>query len=240
MQAFHRIMLSQTSCFLLKSAHGHLLIDCGGAGDEGRFLAALGRMGLGPRSIRYLLLTHHHSDHCGLLPFLLRVNPGLTIIMRDACASQLEAGRHFRPAGEQYAANALGLAMRMYGLISGKMTDSFPPYFKRGADVIWPESDGDLPHFIGVPGRLLHTPGHTADSLSLIVGGDAFVGDAARNILNLCGAPYEPILYYERKLCLDSWAKILSAGVKTIHPAHGPSFCAQRLMLRLEKAGLSL
>ncbi len=240
MEAFHKIVFLQTNCFLLKAADGLLLIDCGSAGGERYLLAKLGRMGLTPRSIRYLLLTHHHSDHCGLLPFLLRTNPGLRIIMSESCAAYLESGCHFKPEGERYAAKALGLAMGMYGLVCGKMADTFPPYYRRAEDMIWPKNDGYLPDFIGIHGRLLHTPGHTGDSLSLVVGEDAFVGDAARNMLNLCGAPYEPILHYDRKLCLESWTKILSAGVKVIHPGHGPSFSAMRLRRVLKKAGFPI
>lgn len=239
MEAFQKVVLSQTNCFLLKTAAGHLLIDCGGAGDERRLISGLARVGLTPLSIRYLLLTHHHSDHCGLLPFLLSINPELHVIMSEACAAHLTTGHHFQPDGEQYAAKALGLAIGMYSRMGGKLADIFPPYFGRAGDVIWPERDGYIPGSIGIPGRLLYTPGHTGDSLSLLVGEDAFVGDAARNMLNLCGAPYEPIRYYDRKLCLESWDKILSAGVKTIHPGHGPAFSAKRLRLRLEKIGLS-
>lgn len=237
MEAYQKITLSQTNCFLVKAARGYLLADCGGAGDERRFLSALGRMGLTPLSVRWLLLTHHHSDHCGLLPFLLRANPRLNVIMSEKCAAYLETGRHFHPDGEQYAGKALGLAMRMYGLAGGKLTDTFPPYARRAGDVVWPERDGILPEPVGIPGSLLHTPGHTGDSLSLIVGEDAFVGDAARNMLHFCGAPYEPLLYSDRKLCFESWAKLLSAGVKTVHPAHGPGFPAARLKRRLEEAG---
>ncbi len=235
-----KIVLSQTNCFLLKAADGPLLVDCGNAGDERRLMSKLGRMGLDPLSIRYLLLTHHHSDHCGLLPFLLRANPGLTIIMSETCANYLESGRHFRPAGERYASKALGLAIGMYGRMCGKLADTFPPYFRRVGNIIWREGDGVLTDFAGIPGRLVHTPGHTADSLSLIVGEDAFVGDAARNMLNICGMPHAPILYFDRKLLLESWENILSAGAKTIHPAHGPSFSAERLRRGLKKAGFSI
>lgn len=228
MQPLQKITLSRTNCFLLKAADGYLLVDCGCAGDEQSLLVQLGRLGLSPLSIRSLLLTHHHSDHSGLLPFLLSANPRLNIVMSGKCAAYLERGRHCHPAEERYASKALGLVMGLYRLTGGKLTQALTPYVRRDGDVI-AERDEDLPDFLGIPGRLLHTPGHTEDSLSLIVGKDAFVGDAARNLLNFLGSPYEPILYSDRSACRDSWAKLLARGITTIHPAHGPSFSAECL-----------
>ena len=229
MEVFQKITLSQTNCFLLKATDGYLLIDCGRAGSEQAFLSELGRMGIDPLSIRYLLLTHHHSDHCGLLHFLLSVNPKTRIIMSEACAAYLETGLHFKPEAERYSSKTLNFAIWLYGLIGGKLTDTFQPYFIRAGDVILPGQDGALPDFTGIRGRLLYTPGHTEDSISLVVGDDAFVGDAARNLLGFTGAPYKPILYYDQKACYKSWRKLLAAGARTIHPAHGKSFPACRL-----------
>jgi len=234
MGAFQKLVLSRTNCFLLKAADGYLLIDCGSAGDEQAFLVQLGRLGLTPQSIRYLLLTHHHSDHCGLLGFLLSANPRLKIILSETCAGYLAAGSHFHPTAERYATKALGFAMRLYGWVSGRLTDAFPPYLGRGGDVLWPDRAGALPGFMGISGRLLPTPGHTRDSLSLVVGEDAFVGDAARNLLNFLGAAHEPLLYYDRQVCHESWAKLLTLGVQNIHPAHGPSFPARYLKGRAD------
>lgn len=81
-----------------------------------------------------------------------------------------------------------------------------------------------IPDFAGVDGHILHTPGHTEDSFSLVVGEDSFVGDAARNILGFLGAPCQPILVCDRAACLESWCRLLSLGVKRIHPGHGKSF----------------
>lgn len=226
MVAFEKIALSQTNCFLFKSADGYLLVDCGGAGDAKAFLSAINRLGLSPSSISTLLLTHHHSDHCGLLPLLLSENPHIKLMMSEPCAAYLETGRHFSPDSQRYAAKSIGLVMALYGLMGGKLADTFPPYFCRPGDVILQNAQNSLPDFLGIGGTLLHTPGHTWDSTTLIIGEDAFVGDAARSALNFCGAPYEPILYYDRAVFLESWKNILSSGVKTIHPAHGSPFPA--------------
>lgn len=149
--------------------------------------------------------------------------------MSEKCAGYLETGHNFHPDSERYASKALGSMMRLYSLVDGKLENSSPPFFRRSGDVILPKQECMLTDFMGLRGNIQHTPGHTVDSISLIVGEDAFVGDSVRNMLQLLGAPYEPILYYDRKACHDSWRKLLASGVKRIHPGHGNSFPAGRL-----------
>lgn len=74
------------------------------------------------------------------------------------------------------------------------------------------------------------TPGHTEDSISLVAGEAAFVGDAARNTLNFAGMSYHPILLYDEEICRESWNRLINEGVKRIFPAHGRPFDATKLM----------
>jgi glyoxylase-like metal-dependent hydrolase (beta-lactamase superfamily II) len=107
--------------------------------------------------------------------------------------------------------------MRLFTLAGGTLPDAFPPYHRREGDIILPEHDDILPAELGIEGHFLHTPGHTAVSVSIVVGGDAFVGDAARNMLRFAGAPYEPIVFCDRQDVRESWRKLLNAGVKTVY-----------------------
>jgi endoribonuclease LACTB2 len=69
---------------------------------------------------------------------------------------------------------------------------------------------------IGVSGEIIYTPGHSEDSVTLILDeGMAFTGD----LPNPIAAPGEPGGQVEL-----NWAKIRSYAVKTIYPAHGPVF----------------
>lgn len=224
MKDFEKIILGQTNCFLLKAADGYLLIDCGNAGDERAMLSALQKFELSPFSIRYLLLTHHHSDHCGLINYLLSLNPDIDIIMNEKCAEYLSVGKNHIMPKEHYASVPLQYVFNLYGKFSSNLSPTFPPYQIRSRDILTYDAPYDLLSLTGINGFLLPTPGHTPDSVSLVMGDNAFVGDAARNLLNFCGAAYEPICQYDKTACYESWDKFISLGVKHLHPSHGPSF----------------
>ena len=67
---------------------------------------------------------------------------------------------------------------------------------------------------IGINGEIIETPGHTEDSVSLIMDeGSAFTGD----LTPLMGVTDEA-----RSQVEASWARIRSFGVKTVYPGHGP------------------
>src|SRR5262245_11976098 len=54
------------TCFLLETAKGKLLVDCGASS-----LVALKAQGLDPNEVDGIVLSHLHGDHFGALPFLL-------------------------------------------------------------------------------------------------------------------------------------------------------------------------
>ena len=64
----------------------------------------------------------------------------------------------------------------------------FPPYFARPSDILI--GGGTRVQDIGLDldGEIVATPGHTVDSISMVLDdGDAFVGDAAANMLQWAG-----------------------------------------------------
>jgi glyoxylase-like metal-dependent hydrolase (beta-lactamase superfamily II) len=55
---------------------------------------------------------------------------------------------------------------------------------------------------MGIPGRVIHTPGHTAGSVSLLLDtGEVFAGDMAMNAWFLRSTPGLPVL----KICGWLW-----------------------------------
>ena len=66
---------------------------------------------------------------------------------------------------------------------------------------------------LGLAGEIILTPGHSDDSVSLILdSGAAFTGDL----------PPESVAGYQGPAGLESWERIRAHGAHTIYPAHGP------------------
>ncbi|HVO43190.1 MAG TPA: hypothetical protein VMT34_11230, partial [Aggregatilineales bacterium] len=65
---------------------------------------------------------------------------------------------------------------------------------------------------LGIHGEIIATPGHSDDSITLVLDeGAAFVGDLTH-----------PLAVAGDATLLRSWEKVRSLGVKTIYPGHGP------------------
>jgi glyoxylase-like metal-dependent hydrolase (beta-lactamase superfamily II) len=102
---------------------------------------------------------------------------------------------------------------------------SFPPAHAR---LLFDDQGMSLAEF-GIRGRVIHTPGHTLGSVSLLLeSGEAFVGDlgaAGRrgSSPRLSPAGNSPVQMVE------SWRKLLAAGARTVYPGHGPAFRAEAM-----------
>jgi glyoxylase-like metal-dependent hydrolase (beta-lactamase superfamily II) len=79
----------------------------------------------------------------------------------------------------------------------------------------------------GIPGKVIHTPGHTLGSVSVLLEtGDAFVGCMTHNGIPFRIKPGLPIFAEDLPKLRDSWRSLLEQGAETIYPAHGDSFSA--------------
>jgi glyoxylase-like metal-dependent hydrolase (beta-lactamase superfamily II) len=98
-------------------------------------------------------------------------------------------------------------------------------------DLIISSDDSNTLRRIGVAGDILHTPGHTLDSISVILDdGKTFVGDAAMNFLNFCQIRYRPIYAQDIDMVYKSWKKLIDYGAKYVYPAHGKPFPVEEMV----------
>lgn len=106
----------------------------------------------------------------------------------------------------------------------------------RDCDIIVKE--GTKLRDIGIPvdGKIIETPGHTVDSISILLDdGDCFVGDAAAAMLSFTGTKNCVIFICNMKTYYESWEKIMKEGAQRILPAHGKPFSVTKLKKNIWK-----
>jgi glyoxylase-like metal-dependent hydrolase (beta-lactamase superfamily II) len=170
-------------------ASSGLLIDVGWPGSLPKLLSICKRKGVAFQKIKYLLITHYHPDHAGLAQEMK--NQGVQLIVIDKQLPYIPTlGRFMKPANHY-------LEISLDGNTLLKASES-RNYLKS----------------IGISGKIIETPGHSEDSVSLILdGGSAFTGDLR---------PQMAVTEEARSQTENSWAKIRSFDVRTIYPGHGP------------------
>lgn len=224
-QKYSRIPLGVTNCWLLPCSGGYLLIDTCYPDTYPRFLKILKQMNISLGEIRYLLLTHHHEDHAGFAARLLQ-DSGCRIIAHEKALKQLAIGRSadtMKPLNRRTLA-----AFTLFGLLH--KLSGYPPLELSVQDIIiFGDNDTLLPE-LGIDGEILETPGHTADSISvLLADGSFFAGDAVMNLLKFCGTEYRPIYAENYDEAAHSVEKALGRGARIVYPAHGGPFSSHRL-----------
>jgi glyoxylase-like metal-dependent hydrolase (beta-lactamase superfamily II) len=162
--------VSVIHCFRLRVSNAYLvvgdrpiLVDTGSRGDAARIEAGCAAAGVRMADLALILHTHVHSDHFGnTAHFAARI--GCPVAYHEADAGLVAQGHNGRIRG-------VGLRGRLLApLVSGVP-------FERAAADISPCEGMRLDEF-GVAGAILHTPGHTAGSVSVMLdSGDAIIGD---------------------------------------------------------------
>ena len=149
-----RLRYGNTNTFLIPCAGGYLLIDTDYAGTLPLFYKALKQSGIQVREIVYVLATHYHPDHCGLIGELQK--QGIRLLLPD---TQVGA-THFSDA------------------IFQRDRIPYTPVDETQAIAIPCVGSRNFLEGIGIAGEIISTPSHSVDSVSLILdNGDCFVGD---------------------------------------------------------------
>lgn len=176
-----------TNYYLLLAQPKALLVDIGFPQTLAKLQHRLNSYDLQLKQIGYLLVTHYHPDHAGLAQELK--NAGLTLIVLE----------------EQLAA-----IPQLGGYL--KAEHNYQPIRLDDNRVIsFAESRAFLAS-IGIQGEIIATPGHSDDSVSLVLdSGAAFIGDLP-----------PPYMDETNQDLQRSWAALQARNVRVIYPGHGP------------------
>ena len=179
-----------TNYYVLADQRPRLLIDAGWPGTLVAMRHACERMGIQLEAIPYQIITHYHPDHAGLAEELKRLGVRLLVAEVQLAAIPL-LPRYVKPEMQYTAIQSAGnIVLRLA------------------------ESRAFLAA-IGIQGEILGTPGHSDDSITLVLDeGAAFTGDLTAPLL-IAPDPADP--------AYQSWERIRAAGAHTIYPGHGPA-----------------
>jgi ribonuclease/clavin/mitogillin len=178
-----------TNYWAVSAGTSRLLVDLGWPGTMGKMRWNLQRMGVPLGEIRYGLATHYHIDHAGLAQELKQA--GVPLLVLDAQVSAIPIMKTSTKPQDNY--------------VDITMHDNVTISFAESRKVL---------ERIGIPGEILHTPGHSDDSVSLLLDdGSAFTGDLL-----------PPALVAESHAAVvsASWRLLRRRGATRVYPAHGP------------------
>jgi endoribonuclease LACTB2 len=179
-----------TNYYVLGAATNRLLVDVGWPGTLPKLLAMLKRKDIPLQAIGYLLVTHYHPDHAGLAQEVKAQGVQLIVL-----AQQLPA----IPTLKTYMK-----PVNRYVEIT--LTDNC---------VLAVSESWAFLKRIGIAGEIIHTPGHSDDSVALVLDeGCAFTGDLP---------PPTMVDEHARDTVQHSWDALHRLRVRTIYPGHGPA-----------------
>jgi endoribonuclease LACTB2 len=178
-----------TNFWVITAGSSRLLVDLGWPGSMGMMRANLNRMDVPLKEIRYGLATHYHIDHAGLGQELKEA--GVSLLVLDVQVSAIPLMKRWIKPQDNYVEITM----------DGNVTISCD------------ESRAVLEQ-IGIDGEIVHTPGHSNDSVSLLLDdGSVFTGDLTHPTF---------ISMEDAAVVNASWRKLRDQGATCIYPGHGP------------------
>jgi glyoxylase-like metal-dependent hydrolase (beta-lactamase superfamily II) len=178
-----------TNYWVISAGTSRLLVDIGYPGTMGTMMANLRRLDVPLEEIRYAVATHYHLDHAGLAQNLKLAGVPLLVLEPQVAAISL---------------------MREVM----KPVDQFLDITTHDNVTIACAKSRALVGRIGIAGEIFHTPGHSDDSVSLLLDdGSVFTGDLTPPGL-ACEGQVDTVN--------ASWRLLREHGATRVYPAHGP------------------
>jgi hydroxyacylglutathione hydrolase len=202
-----KALSGRSNVFLLTNGEKNILVDT----SPGRLWKKLDRRlkSLHIRCIDYLVITHAHYDHAENA-FRLKTRYNVQVIVHKSEANDLSSGGNGKIDGTN--AFARFMIKILSKLLAGKMA------FEPCAPDLLVDEKMDL-NGMGFNAYILHTPGHTPGSISLIVDDEiALVGDCMFGVFK--GSAFPPFALNTGQM-IESWGKLLNTGCSLFLPSHG-------------------
>ncbi len=188
-----------------------ILIDAGCYSDKEKTTKELKKVGVDPKEVSLIVVTHGHFDHAGGIKAAKEATEAKVLCHKTA-TKFFERGE-FPP---YKARNNYG--QMFIDLVSGAPIDSPAPFT---ADILVGDDDFDLTPY-GVDGKIIYTPGHLHSSITVVLdSGEAFVGDLIlANNFDENKVALSLICEDEEEM-FESVKRLLDMDVKEFYSGHG-------------------
>ena len=237
----NKVKLGINNLYLFKNNNGdYLLLDTGLACKEDLILNKINKVIGDYNKIKVIVITHSHSDHIGNLKLLLdKIKREDKIVIIHSNAKDIIL------SGEKIIPNGF---YKFSKYISKKLKAKFSENFQKGFENL---SEEDLKNVIFLDFKdyeefslnkyafenlkLIYTPGHSKDLISLVYNDDyLFCGDMVQNLF--FKYPLIPLFGDDIEELISSWKKAIEKGYSRFYPATSKSYILREdLIKKLEK-----
>ena len=217
--------MGMINSFVIKGTKKHILVDSGIPGSEKKILDQLDSYGIDSKDIGLIIITHGHIDHFGSAA-ALKLKLGVPLLIHDLDAVALRTGKSM--------VETLNPNKKFWNILKRKLirdvaTSCEPDVVLNG------DCNYDLNEW-GIDGKVIHTPGHTPGSLSVILDdGNAIIMDLASSGILLGGIMFysrmkHPPFHDDLSALKKSIEKVLTEKADKFYLGHGGPVSRKDLM----------
>ena len=237
----NKVKLGLNNLYLFENNNAdYLLLDTGLACKEDLILNKINKVIGDYNKIKVIVITHSHSDHIGNLKLLLdkiKREDKIVIIHSNAKEIML-SGEKIIPNGFCKFSKYISKRLKL------KLSEKFQKGFKNlsGEDLknvafldFKDYEEFSLNKYAFENLKLIYTPGHSKDSISLVYNDEyLFCGDMVQNLF--FKHPLIPLFGDDIEELVNSWKKVIDKDYSRIYPATSRSYILREdLIKKLEK-----
>lgn len=185
-----KLRYGNTNTYFIRGKKGGLLVDTDYAGTLSAFYREIKKNGIAVNDITYVLATHYHPDHIGLVSKLMIL--GIKLLLVDIQCGYVHFADEIFKRDKRLA---------------------YEPIVRDEAVIISCRESRTFLSNLGIEGEIISTPSHSKDSISVVLdNGSCIVGDLEP--IDYVEA-YENNPYLQK-----DWELVMSYKPKTIYYAH--------------------